>query len=243
MSAGATAVPTPGKGEAHLKFLGKAARMNPDVLIAYLVTVGVFFASPPGPSQILMIASSLRVGVRRSVWTVAGDLSANCIQMTVAAFGLAALLASSAAALTVVKWAGVAYLVWIAWTKIRAPAPGLDAGGSNGIDGAIPAQDRPAALFRQAFLTSAANPKAVFFFAALFPQFIDPASAILPQLAVLGAIYLAIDGALLFLWGAIAARGLGWLRGRGRLLNRVSGGLMLVAAALLALRDGPRTAA
>jgi threonine/homoserine/homoserine lactone efflux protein len=77
----------------------------------------------------------------------------------------------------------------------------------------------------------------VVFFAALFPQFIDPAVAIWPQLLILGATYIAVDGTLLVVWGSAAARVLGFLRSRTRLLNRISGSLMILAAGLLALKD------
>jgi threonine/homoserine/homoserine lactone efflux protein len=86
-------------------------------------------------------------------------------------------------------------------------------------------------------VTSATNPQAVVFFSALFPQFIDPAAAIGPQLVLLGATYLVLDGLLLLLWGGFARRLLAFFGGNARYLNRLSGGLMIGAAALLALRQ------
>lgn len=193
--------------------------MTADIYLAYLLTCAVFFATPPGPSQALMIANSLRHGLRPSLATLAGDLSANAVQMSVAAFGLAAVLAGSAMALTMVKWAGVAYLAWMGVRTWRAPPPDLSAAGSktgaktDAKTGAKSGAGR-ARLYRQGFLTSAANPKAVFFFAALFPQFIAPEAPVLPQLLVLGATYLAIDGALLLAYGALAERLLRRFRAR-----------------------------
>lgn len=204
--------------------------MSLEVYLAYLAVVGVFFASPPGPSQLLMVANSLAHGVRRSLATAAGDLSANSLQMTAAAFGLAAVVGQSATALGVVKWAGVAYLVWMGIAKFRARPPRLDRAGAAG--------PGPAALYRQGFLTSAANPKAVVFFAALFPQFIDPTAAIWPQLLILGATYLAVDGVLLVFWGQLAVRSIGRLRAlTGPALSRISGAMLIAAAALLAAKD------
>ena len=203
--------------------------MSLHTYLAYLATVGVFFATPPGPSQILMISNSLRHGLRQSLATLAGDLSANSLQMTAAAFGLATLLATSSDMLTIIKWLGVAYLVWIGIKTFRAAAPSL--------------RRQPAAkasfprLYRQGFLTSASNPKAIFFFAALFPQFIDVTNSVWPQLLMLGATYLIVDGILLCVWGGVAERVFGRLRERGRLLNRISGPLMIGAAGLLILKD------
>jgi threonine/homoserine/homoserine lactone efflux protein len=199
-----------------------------ETYLAYLFTLGVFFATPPGPSQLLMISNSARHGLKPSLFTACGDLSANALQMTAAAFGLAGALALSGDLLIALKWAGVAYLVYIGIRTFRA--------GGRAAHGVAAAVSRRH-LYRQGFLTSAANPKAVFFFAALFPQFIDPALAVWPQLLILGATYIAVDGFLLVLWGSAAERALRALAARPGWLNRVSGGLMIVAAGLLALKD------
>lgn len=200
-----------------------------DLYIAYLATVAVFFASPPGPSQILMISSSLRHGVSRSRYTVAGDLSANVLQMLAAGLGLTALIGASDHALDVIKWLGVGYLVWMAIRTFRASPKSPSEGGARAT--------RRRSLYLTAFMTSGSNPKAVFFFAALFPQFITAEAPLAPQLAVLGATYLVIDGAILFVYGALARRAFGRLARSGRALNRLSGTAMLAAAGLLALRD------
>lgn len=200
--------------------------MSAEVYLAYLATIAVFFASPPGPSQALMISNSLRLGLRRALPTIGGDLSANAIQMTLAGFGLTALIASSGLLLGIVKWAGIAYLLYVAWRTWSSRSD--------------PLHDRPTGRMSspaaQGFVTSMANPKAILFFGALFPQFIDPGSAIAPQLLILGATYLVVDGVLLVLWGAAAGSLRPWLARSGRLLNRLSGGMMLLAAALLAGR-------
>ncbi len=81
--------------------------MTIEIYLLYLLAVGIFFATPPDTSQLLIISNSIRHGLKRSKWTIAGDLSANCLQMTAAAFGLAAVIASSAFAFTLVKWLGV----------------------------------------------------------------------------------------------------------------------------------------
>ena len=202
--------------------------MTLETYLLYLATVAVFFATPPGPSQILFISNSIRFGVRRTLWTGAGDLSANALQMLAAGFGLAAVIAASANALTVIKWAGVAYLIFYGIRTFLAepdPVDGRTAGASS------------RQLYGQGFFTSAANPKAVFFFAALFPQFIDPAADIWPQLLILGVTYLFVDGAILVLMGVGAERILGSLRGKARLLNRIAGTMMVAAAGLLGLKD------
>ncbi|MEL7089527.1 MAG: LysE family translocator [Planctomycetota bacterium] len=196
----------------------------------YLATLAVFFAKPPSTSALLMMSNSLRHGVTRSLWTVAGDLSANSLQMTAAAFGLAALIAVSGEIMTWVKWAGVAYLIWMGISLIRS-AP--KAGGPDAAKAA-----RASVLWRQGFLTSAANPYAIVFFGALFPQFIDPGAPIWPQIFILGGTYLLVDGVLLVIWGNVARQTLGRIQALDLgWINRISGGMLILAAALLASRD------
>lgn len=204
--------------------------MTLDIYLAYLATVAVFFATPPGPSQILMLSNSARFGLRRALPTVAADLSANALQMIAAGFGLAVLIARTDWLLDVIKWAGVAYLVYVALRTFFAAPHSPDT--SDAADAA-----RPRTLFLQGFFTSASNPKAVFFFAALFPQFITPELPIAPQLLILGITYTVVDGAILILYGGAAQRLMRGLASRGNLLNRLSGMMMLAAAALLGAKD------
>jgi homoserine/homoserine lactone efflux protein len=204
--------------------------MSLETYLLYLGVVAAFFATPPDTSQLLIMSNSLRHGLRRSLLTIAGDLSANVIQMTLAAFGLSAVIAANADAFWAIKWAGVAYLIWIGFRLMTSSA---------GSQTDVPAPGRQ--LFRQGFVTSSANPYAVIFFAALFPQFIDPALPILPQLIILGTTYLVVDGLILLLWGWLAVRTLGRVKHvTGKWLNRISGALMIGAAILLGVKDiGP----
>ena len=200
--------------------------MTLEIYLAYLATVFVFFVHPPGPSQLLFIAHSMRYDVRNALPTMAGDLSANSLQIAIAGFGLAGLIHLSASFFFVIKWFGVAYLVWIGIRAIRSGSSKTTAPAKKGH------------LFRQGFITSAANPYAVVFFAALFPQFIDPALPLTRQILILGATYLIIDGAILLLMGAAAEKLTAKLGGRFHAwANRLSGIFMILAAILLAMKD------
>ncbi|MAZ22668.1 MAG: lysine transporter LysE [Roseovarius sp.] len=201
-----------------------------ETYLIYLAAVAVFFATPPDTSQLLIISNSVRYGLRRSAYTIAGDLTANSLQMTGAAFGLAAIIATSASAFVWIKWLGVAYLVWIGLQLILAK--------DRPEDVAATASGQSARLFRQGFVTSMANPFAVVFFGALFPQFIDPMMPVLPQLLILGLTYLVVDGAILLLWGWLGLRAAAALRRFSfGLVNKICGGLMIGAAMLLASKE------
>ena len=201
-----------------------------ETYLIYLAAVAVFFATPPDTSQLLIISNSVRHGLRRSAYTIAGDLTANSLQMTGAAFGLAAIIATSASAFVWIKWIGVAYLVWIGVQLIVSK--------DRPEDVAAAPSGQSFRLFRQGFVTSMANPFAVVFFGALFPQFIDPALPVLPQLLILGVTYLVVDGAILLVWGWLGVRAATALqRFSFGLVNKVCGALMIGAAALLANKD------
>ncbi len=204
-----------------------------ETYLVYLAAVAVFFATPPDTSQLLIISNSAKHGLRRSAFTIAGDLTANSLQMTAAAFGLAAIIATSASAFTWIKWLGVAYLVWIGVQLILAKDK------SDPVEANTSSQSFR--LFRQGFVTSMANPFAVVFFGALFPQFIDPALPVLPQLLILGVTYLVVDGVILLIWGWLGARAARALKKFSfGLINKLCGALMVAAAALLASKDFER---
>ena len=204
--------------------------MTIETYLLCLVALAVFFATPPDTSQLLIIANSARHGLKKSGWTILGDLTANVLQMSAAAFGIVAVVAASATVFQAVKWFGVAYLAWLGLRLILSqPRPS---------EGTATSAASPTKLFRQGFITSSANPFAVMFFAALFPQFIDPAAPTFPQLAILVGTYLLVDGIILLAWGSLGAVAAARLRARAHgLINRICGTLMLGAAFLLAGKD------
>lgn len=202
--------------------------MTFDLWLAYVGTV-LLLMSTPGPSHLLMLANNMAHGFNRSLATAAGDLSANMLQMLAAGFGLAALVMASEQSFLVIKWAGVAYLVWLGIRQIRA------SGASRGKAPAAAPSLR--LLWLQGFVTSAANPKSVIFFAALFPQFLDLSEPLWPQLAVLGLTYVAIDGAFLSIYGSSARWLAKRLHGPARAwAGRLSGGGLIAAAVLLGFK-------
>ena len=205
--------------------------MTIEIWTIYVATV-LTLMSTPGPSQLLMLSNSVAHGFHRSLATASGDLSANALQMLAAGLGLAATTAASGTALAVIKWAGVVYLILLGIRMIRNAKPdnpNLDEARRNVSLGR---------LWMQGFLTSAVNPKAVVFFAALFPQFISAEAAFWPQLFILSATYIIIDGVFLSAYGLgaswIAAR----FKGAAKVwIERIGGSFVIVAAILLGLKS------
>lgn len=205
--------------------------MDLEIWTLYVATV-LAMMSTPGPSQLLMLSNSGAHGFRRAVFTAAGDLFANALQMLAAGLGLAAVIAASGAALAVIKWAGVCYLIWLGLRMIWRANP-----DDPGVADARP-RISLRSLWMQGFLTSAANPKAVVFFAALFPQFISAEAAFLPQFLILSATYLVMDGVFLSAYGLSASWIAARFKGAARIwIERIGGGFMIGAAVLLGLKS------
>ena len=205
--------------------------MSFDTWILYALTVLALLITP-GASHLLMLSNSATYGARKSMATAVGDLSANTGQMFAAALGLGVLIVSSVVALTAIKWIGVAYLIWHAIRTIKNAKPiGID-NEKNQVKVSI------RTLYLQGFITSAANPKAILFFAALFPQFITYDESFWIQFLILSSTYIIIDGAFLISYGFGAQWIVSLLKPNSTIwVNRGGGILMLVAAVLLGVKS------
>ncbi|RVT87222.1 LysE family translocator [Rhodobacteraceae bacterium CCMM004] len=138
----------------------------------------------PGPTVLLVLAHALGQGRRVAVPTALGVAAGDLAAMSLSLAGLGALVATSAAAFTVLKWIGAAYLVWLGVRMIRS------AGSTLSVAAAAPVNARRA--FGHAAAVTALNPKSIAFFIAFVPQFVDPAHPLLPQFAILVATFVTL---------------------------------------------------
>jgi threonine/homoserine/homoserine lactone efflux protein len=136
----------------------------------FALTVFVLNATP-GVDMAFTLVSTLRGGVRGGLAATVGVCAGCLVHVFAAAFGMAALMAASATAFTLVKWAGAAYLLWLAIGMFRAARRPVAATPT------APAAPGTARLLRQGFVTNVLNPKVALFFLALLPQFIDAGAA------------------------------------------------------------------
>jgi len=202
--------------------------MHLDTWLAFFVASWLISLSP-GAGAISCMTAGMRFGYRRGLWNIVGLQLGIMFILVVVAAGLGAVLAASATAFAVVKWLGVAYLVWLGVQQWRAPAEPL------AVDG-VPADGTRKALVLRGFLVNATNPKGLLFMLAVLPQFIDPARPQLPQYAICAATLLFTDLVVMSGYTGLAARVLRLLRAPHHLraMNRTFGGLFVAAGALLA---------
>jgi threonine/homoserine/homoserine lactone efflux protein len=186
----------------------------------------------PGPAVIYVVAHSVEGGRLRGLVSVLGVELGTLLHVLFAAAGLSAIVASSVAAFSVVKWLGAAYLVWLGIRQILG----------GGDEGETPSggEDTYLRVFSQSVLVQVLNPKVALFFLAFLPQFVDPSKgAAWIQVVVLGATLAVLgmftDGLYALLGGAAGA----WIRTKNLGLRRagryVTGGVYIALGAVAAV--------
>jgi threonine/homoserine/homoserine lactone efflux protein len=150
--------------------------------LAVFFGAAVLVALTPGANNLLGMHHAVHHGPLRAATALLGRLAAFSLMVGAVVAGLGPILAASHTALTVIKWAGVAYLVYLAVRILRAKNDAPEAPIGKG------------SPLRKEFLVAITNPKALLIFTAFVPQFVDPARGSIPlQLATLGAVYLAAE--------------------------------------------------
>jgi len=184
----------------------------------------------PGAGAVAAMSAGLNHGFGRGYFMTFGLIAGLMTQVLVVGLGLGALIAASSVAFAVIKWLGVAYLMWLGVKQWRAPATPLVADA-----GEVQRVARRTLVWR-GWVVNAVNPKGTVFLLAVVPQFLDLDRALAPQYAVIGATLAFTDLVVMAAYTALAARLLGWLKTPSQLraLNRVFGALFVSLAALLA---------
>ncbi len=181
----------------------------------------------PGPAVLLVVSLALTRGARAGLGASVGILAANAFYFLLSATGIGAILLASWELFVLIKWLGAAYLVWLGLRMLLARPHPLAAGDSP---------SRSIAPVRHGLITQGANPKALVFFTALLPQFVDPAHPVPAQIAVLGISSILIELAVLGIYVAVCHRARSMMRrpGFATALNRTGGVLLIGAGAGMA---------
>jgi homoserine/homoserine lactone efflux protein len=206
--------------------------MNFSLWLAFFVTATIA-SFVPGPAVLYVVGQGMRHGARKAIAANLGILSGNAIWFFASAIGLAALVAVAAPVFNVIRWLGVIYLTWLGISAWRDALRGTDT--AQRIAASVPGALR---MWRQGVLLQLANPKAILFFTALLPQFVDAAHAIAPQIAILAVTSIASELVVLAFYGWLAARSGELLIARPRLAratDAAAGTCLVGAGAGLAL--------
>lgn len=176
----------------------------------------------PGPAVLLVISQAMKRGFRTSTRGAFGILAGNAIYFALSAAGLGALLMTSRVVFEVIRYAGAGYLMLVGFRMIFF---------ASSVTAAPEAESRS---FVQGLITQLANPKAIVFFTALLPQFVNPHGPLALQFLILGIVSIAIEFPVLAMYGFAADRGRALYGRHARVLERAAGGCLVIAGAKLA---------
>lgn len=202
--------------------------IDPAIVLPYVLAC-LLFSIVPGPSVSVVVANSLAGGTRAGFLTLLGTEASMLSMVTIVAFGLEAMMALVSGAFEIIKLVGAAYLMWIGWKMFTSSGRlSLDAD-----DGRLPV----GRYIWQGALVNWSNPKTLLFLSAFLPQFVDPARPAFGQIMVLGLIVMAIATFTDALYALAAGRARHLLTAaRVRLVNRVSGAVLMAGGVWLALQ-------
>lgn len=184
--------------------------------LLYLVAA-IGLSLTPGPNSLLALTHGALHGHRRTLYTVAGGALGFVMVIALSMLGIGALLQASASALLVLKWVGGAYLVWLGIQLWRAPPLQLQAAAGAPFP-------RRSQLFRQGLFAAVSNPKALLFYGAFLPQFLDPTRSLWLQFAVMAGTFALIECVVEVLLARMAHRIRPVLERFGKRFNRICGG-------------------
>jgi len=205
--------------------------MNTQIILAFTAVAGLSIMSP-GPSILLTLRNGATFGTRSVLWSALGNISGVFCLSTAAMLGLGVLLESSAVLFDIVKVLGALYLFYVGVRHLFSRSAVLPTEADKNADQAVPS---PRKLYREAFLTSATNPKAVLFFTALFPQFLNAHAPLMSQFFVLTGIFMTLSYMTHLSYALLASRAKNFLRKPlfAKWLNRVVGTVFISFGTLL----------
>jgi homoserine/homoserine lactone efflux protein len=203
--------------------------MTWQIWLLFVMTEAVICITP-GPAVLYVLSQAIRRGPGKSVWGTWGILSANTLYFILSATSLGAVIVASYKLFFVVKWLGAAYLVYLGLRSFFAKTSVLALPESSADLRSGPR------ILRDGFFLQAANPKAILFFTAILPQFIDAHHNVAFQILVLGISSILVEFVILFVYGQLAGRALSTARSPRfeKLTNRIAGSLLIGAGVGLA---------
>jgi len=196
--------------------------------IDYLLFLQIvfFLCITPGTPRVVIVTYAINYGIRRSVITAFGDISANTIQMIFIAFGIGAIIVANPEILNYAKWIGIVYLLYLAF-DLRKSSKNINFKQNLSSKSNL-------SLYRDGFMVAFFSPKAWVFFGAMFPQFLSLDGDFKIQLLILIISYVAIDFSTLILYGYVAKKIVTWLKTNPKTINLISAYALLIIAIIFA---------
>tara|TARA_A100001011_G_scaffold210485_1_gene218769 strand:- start:500 stop:1069 length:570 start_codon:yes stop_codon:yes gene_type:complete len=189
----------------------------------------MFYFITPGPPRVVIVSNTINYGLKKSIWTALGDISANFVQASLVTFVIGSLLIDNPGIYTYIKWAGISYLLYLSYETYALKFKKVDTNKkvfkSN------------LAMYRDGFLVAGLSPKALVFFGTIFLTFIDFERNIISQFLILIFTWMSLDFISLIMYGLAARKIAKWLKGNPRILNTISACVLIIIAIVVAIKS------
>ena len=196
--------------------------MYPENYLLYLQII-VFLFITPGSPRVLIISYSMTYGIVKSTWTAFGDITANTLQMIIVTFIIGSILISYPQIMIAMKWLGVFYLLYLAYELFRSRVKNFNSNNQATAKSKL-------SFFRDGFFVAGLSPKALIFFGAIFPNFINFQENYISQFLILAIAYVVLDFLTLMIYGLGARKISVWLQANPKTINIVSSTALLIIA-------------
>ena len=200
--------------------------MFPSDFLIFLQII-LFLFITPGLPRVVIVSHTLNYGLKRSVWTAFGDVSANIIQGILVVFIIGSFLSDNPQVLNYLKWAGILYIIYLAYDTYTAKISSIN---SKEIS-----TKSTFSFYKDGFMVAGLSPKAIIFFGTIFSSFINFENNIISQFLILMITYVILDFVTLMIYGLTAERVSVWLKSKPKILNTISACVLLIIAIYVAV--------
>ena len=199
--------------------------MFPNDYLIFLQII-LFLFITPGLPRVVIVSHTLNYGLKRSVWTAVGDITANIIQGILVVFLIGSFLSDNPQVLNYLKWAGIFYIIYLAYDTYTAKISSVDS--KQHFSKSI------FSFYKDGFFVAGLSPKAIIFFGTIFSSFINYESNIISQFLILMTTYVLLDFLTLMIYGFAAEKISIWLKNKPKVLNTISACVLLIIALYVA---------
>ena len=187
----------------------------------------LFLFITPGLPRVIIVSHTLNYGLKRSIWTALGDITANIIQGILVVFIIGSFLSDNPQVLNYLKWAGIFYIVYLAYDTYTAKI--------SSINSKLQSTKSTFSFYKDGFMVAGLSPKAIIFFGTIFSSFINYESNIISQFLILMTTYVILDFVTLMIYGFAADKISIWLKSKPKVLNTISACVLLIIAIYVAV--------
>ena len=200
--------------------------MFPSDYLIFLQII-LFLFITPGLPRVVIVSHTLNYGLKKSVWTAVGDVSANIIQGILVVFLIGSFLSDNPQILYYLKWAGILYIVYLAYDTYTAKISSINSREQS--------TKSILSFYKDGFMVAGLSPKAIIFFGTIFSSFINFESNVFPQFIILMITYVVLDFLTLMIYGMAAEKISIWLKSKPKVLNTISACVLLIIAIYVAV--------